>query len=103
MSTEVGAAICHIDAGRLDPGRLADLIIVELKGAHLRPFHADRLFDLLVFCGRAQDVRDVIINGEVVMQNRAIVKIDEDALMQEIEETERPLYQRRAALRYTAS
>ncbi len=103
MSTEVGAEICHIDAGRLDPGRLADLIIVELKGAHLRPFHADRLFDMLVFCGRAQDVRDVIINGEIVLQNRTIVKIDEDALMQEIEETEGPLYQRRAALRYTAS
>ncbi|MCD4671163.1 MAG: amidohydrolase, partial [Anaerolineaceae bacterium] len=65
MATIEAAGGCRMEAGELLPGRLADLAIVELKGTHLRPCHADRRLEMLVCCARGGDVRDTIINGEM--------------------------------------
>ncbi|MCD4673401.1 MAG: amidohydrolase family protein, partial [Anaerolineaceae bacterium] len=100
MATIEAAGVCRIEAGEVLPGRLADLAIVELKGAHLRPFHADKLLEMLVFCARAGDVRDTIINGEIVMRDRQIQTINETEIMQEAEETEAVLYAQRANFSY---
>jgi 5-methylthioadenosine/S-adenosylhomocysteine deaminase len=100
MATIEAARVCRIEAGEILPGRLADLAIVELNGAHLRPFHADRLLEMLVFCARAGDVRDTIINGEIVMRDRQIQKVNEAEIMQEAEEVEAVLYARRADFSY---
>ncbi len=95
MATIDAAGVCRIEAGEILPGRLADLAIVELNGAHLRPFHADKLLEMLVFCGRAGDVRDTIINGEIVMRDRQIQRINEAEILQEADEVEAELYARR--------
>ena len=95
MATIEAARVCRIEAGEILPGRLADLAIIELNGAHLRPFHADRLLEMLVFCTRAGDVRDTIVNGEIVMRDRQIQKIHEAEILQEAEEVEAVLYARR--------
>lgn len=100
MATIEAARVCRIEAGEILPGRLADLAIVELSGAHLRPFHGDKLFDMLVFCARAGDVRDTIINGEIVMREREIKTIDESEILQEAEEIESVLYDRRGDFLY---
>jgi 5-methylthioadenosine/S-adenosylhomocysteine deaminase len=92
MATLDAAHTCRIEAGQIRVGCLADLAIVELKSAHLRPFHADRLLDMLVFCGRAGDVRDTIIAGEVVMRNRCITRLAEGDLLQEADVIEAALY-----------
>lgn len=102
MATEHSAAVACIDAGRLEPGRLADLAIIELSGSHLRPFHPDHALEMLVWCARAGDVRDTIINGEIVMRNRRIIKINEEEVLSQADEIEAPLYARRAAFRLTA-
>ena len=80
-ATEGGARACRVDAGTLDPGRLADLTIVDLGGAHLRPTHD--ILQTLVYCARAADVRDTIIDGRVVMRQRQILSVDEEALVEE--------------------
>ncbi len=95
MATIEAARVCRIEAGEILPGRLADLSIVELNGAHLRPFHADKILEMLVFCARAGDVRDTIINGEIVMRDRQIQRINEADVLQEAEEVETVLYARR--------
>jgi len=91
-ATESGARACRVDAGTLDPGRLADIAIVDLSGAHLRPIHD--ILQTLVFCARAADVRDVIIDGQVVMRQRQILTVDEAALVEEADTVGRELYAR---------
>jgi len=98
MATIEAARVFRIEAGEILPGSLADLAIVELNGAHLRPFHADKLLEMLVFCARAGDVRDTIINGEIVMRDRQIQRINEAEILQEAEEVEAVLYARRGEL-----
>ncbi len=91
-ATEGGARACRVDAGTLDPGRLADVIIVDLNGTHLRPIHD--ILQTLVYCARAADVRDTIIDGRVVMRRRRIITVDEAALVEEADAVGRELFDR---------
>lgn len=100
MATIEPAKACRIDAGQIDPGRLADLAVIELRAAHLRPLHPNRILNTLVFCGKASDVRHTIINGELVMKDRALTSVDENAIFTEADQVEAPLYQRRASFCY---
>jgi 5-methylthioadenosine/S-adenosylhomocysteine deaminase len=91
-ATEGGARACRVDAGTLDPGRLADVTIVDLSGVHLRPVHD--ILQTLVYCTRASDVRDTIIDGRVVMRRRQIATVDEAALVEEADAVGQELFDR---------
>ena len=91
-ATEGGAQACRVDTGTLDSGRLADVTIVDLSGAHLRPTHD--ILQTLVYCTRAADVRDVIIDGRVVMRQRRILNVDEEALVKEADAVGQELFDR---------
>ncbi|MBN1538300.1 MAG: amidohydrolase [Anaerolineales bacterium] len=100
MATETPAKICQIEAGKIETGLFADLAVVELKDAHIRPIHPDRILEQLVFCARAGDVRDTIINGKFVMRDRKMLVCDEESIMNEVDAIEAPLYARRNDFRY---
>jgi len=91
-ATEGGARACRVDAGTLDPGRLADVTIVDLGGAHLRPTHD--ILQTLVYCARAADVRDTIIDGQMVMRQRRILSVDEGSLVDEADAVGQELFDR---------
>ena len=84
MATEEAAKACRVEAGVLEPGRFADIAVVDLSAVHLRPIH--NLMGTLVYCTKSEDVRDTIINGEVIMRNRKFVNIDEQALLSEADQ-----------------
>jgi len=91
-ATEGGAKACRVEAGILDPGRLADLTIVDLSAPHLRPIHD--ILGTLVYCARAADVRDTIIDGRVVMRQRRVLTVDEGTLVEEADAVGQELYAR---------
>lgn len=82
-ATEVGARACRIDAGILDEGKLADIVLIDLAASHLFRL-TDKIVPALVYCAKGSDVETVIINGRIVMQNRVIQSIDEPAILTEI-------------------
>ena len=82
MATANGAKVCNIDAGAIEEGKLADLIIVDLNKAHLVPIHD--IINTLVYCGRASDVESVVINGKIVMLERSIKTVNENNILEEI-------------------
>ena len=74
MATAEGAGLLGLaDVGRVAPGMLADVIIIDLQQPHLTPFHAAAN---LVYAARGADVQSVIINGRLVMENRRILTFD---------------------------
>ncbi|NLJ76685.1 MAG: amidohydrolase [Peptococcaceae bacterium] len=80
MATYNGAiAIGLGDLGLLEPGRLADLILVDLQRPHLYPRHD--LVAHLVYSANAADVDTVIINGQIVMEGRKVLTMDEEEVM----------------------
>jgi len=78
MATIEGArAIGLADSiGSLTPGKCADVIIIDTSAAHWWPRH-DWL-STLVFQAKSTDVRTVIIDGAVVMEDRVLRFLDPD-------------------------
>ena len=88
MATVEGArAIGQPETGSIEVGKRADLITVETRQPHLAP-----LFDpekALVYSARGGDVRDAVIDGRVVMRERKVLTVDENALLVKAEEVAR--------------
>jgi len=81
-ATAVGAAACRLDAGTIDEGRLADLVVIDPSAPHMFNLGED-IIPTLVYCAKGGDVETVIINGRIVMRNRTIMTIDEKAILKE--------------------
>ncbi|MDD4767270.1 MAG: amidohydrolase [Desulfotomaculaceae bacterium] len=80
MATYNGATALGLgDLGQLQPGRLADLILVDLRRPHLYPMHD--LVAHLVYAAHSADVDTVIVNGEIVMEGRKVLTMDEEEVM----------------------
>ena len=82
-ATAVGARACRIDAGTIDVGKLADIIVIDPSGAHMVNL-GDEVIPVLVYCAKGSDVETVIINGRVVMRDRTITTVDEHAILREV-------------------
>jgi 5-methylthioadenosine/S-adenosylhomocysteine deaminase len=78
MATLGGAEALGMEneIGSLEVGKKADLILVDLSGAHMRPIN--NLENSLVYCANANDVQTVICDGQVVMEDRQILTLDEE-------------------------
>jgi len=82
MATIGGARALGLEAeiGSIEVGKRADLAIVSLRGAHAIPSSRD-VAGQLVYSARASDVRDVLIDGEMVMSQRELLTLDEEAVV----------------------
>jgi 5-methylthioadenosine/S-adenosylhomocysteine deaminase len=58
------------------------VIVVALEKSHLIP-RARQLASTLVYSAQANDVRDVVIDGAVVMRERKLVNADEESIIAE--------------------
>jgi 5-methylthioadenosine/S-adenosylhomocysteine deaminase len=92
MATEYGARACGIPAGVLEAGRLADVVIVNLRRPHLVPVHD--IINTLVYCAKGSDVETVIIDGRVVMRGRQLQTMNEDDIIAMAEERGQDLRRR---------
>ena len=81
LATVDGARLLGIDAGELTPGKLADVIVVDLTGAHVSPLH--RVVTALAYSARGADVRMTIVEGEVIFENGRCTRVDEGAILHE--------------------
>jgi 5-methylthioadenosine/S-adenosylhomocysteine deaminase len=69
--------------GRIKPGYLADIILVDFHNLSTAPNYS--YLDNLIYCCNGRDVHTVIVNGEIVVQDHKLTTMDEDALTDEIE------------------
>ncbi len=79
-----GAAALGLNTtlGKIAPGQLADLVILDMENAAFFPLHDPYLH--LVYCEQGTSVASVIVNGEVVVEQGTIMTVDEQAVRQEI-------------------
>ncbi len=80
MATIGGARALHLDkiTGSIESGKRADIVIVDMDGLHQTPMF--NVYSHLVYATKANDVRTVVINGKVVMLNRRLLTLDENAI-----------------------
>jgi cytosine/adenosine deaminase-related metal-dependent hydrolase len=80
------------DAGWLAPGNKADLIMVDLRKAHLVPLL--RVVSSFVHQGQARDVEAVMVDGQWLMRDGIVLTIDEEHIVQEADRIGRAAWQR---------
>lgn len=68
--------------GRLAPGYCADLLLIDLSGAHHQPLHS--ITSTLLYNLRASDVQTVIVNGRVLMQDRQLLTLNKAAIIDQV-------------------
>jgi 5-methylthioadenosine/S-adenosylhomocysteine deaminase len=76
MASGAGAEALGLgESGAIREGMLADLVLFDLRGLHLQPLN--RLLPALVYSAQAGDVDTVICDGNVLMEDRELLTIDE--------------------------
>jgi len=70
ITTQNAAKALRINTGTIKIGKLADLILIDLKNICLTPNH--NLLSNVVYSCNGDCVSDVICNGKVLMRNRRI-------------------------------
>ncbi|MEO8042157.1 MAG: amidohydrolase [Acidobacteriota bacterium] len=80
MATIRGARALDLEkiTGSIEVGKRADIAIIDLDSLHQTPMY--NIYSHLVYATKASDVRTVIINGRVVMLNRALLTLNESAI-----------------------
>jgi 5-methylthioadenosine/S-adenosylhomocysteine deaminase len=86
MMTIAGARALMLeeDIGTLEVGKKADIILLDFERPHLTPTY-DRV-GTLVMAGQAADITDVVVDGRVLMENRALRYLDEEAIIAKVKE-----------------
>lgn len=80
LATYNGAQALGLDnLGLIKTGMKADLILVNFHKPHLYPRHD--LLAHLVYAAQSADVDTAIINGEIVMEGRKVLTMDEEEVM----------------------
>jgi len=96
MATRVGAQAMHLGpiTGSLEPGKRADLILVDISQLHNSPHFRrdpDNAYAQLVYTGKAADVTDVMVNGKWLMHNRDLLTLNEKELITAAQEYARKI------------
>ncbi len=86
MATRMGANALHMGhlTGSLEPGKRADLILVNINPLHNSPhFRHDPqgTYAQIVYASKASDVTDVMVNGKWLMREKALLTVDEEAIL----------------------
>lgn len=83
MATRDGARALGLEdeIGSIEEGKRADLIVVDLERVHTTP--RPDVVSTIVYAAEAADVRDVLIDGRVVLRDGQLKTLDEREVIEE--------------------
>lgn len=85
MGTSMGADAMGIpDAGRLEPGCLADVITIDLDTP--TPINEYNVFDQLILFRNPANVNDVLVDGKFLKRDGKLLTVDADRIKNELRE-----------------
>jgi len=84
MTTINGAKALGLDKtiGSLEVGKQGDIIVVDTRAPHMVPMYNP--YSQLVYAARGSDVTTTIVNGRVLMENRKLLTLDVDKIMDDV-------------------
>ncbi len=84
MVTSWGASLLGLqkEIGTLEVDKKADIIVVDLKSPHLVPLYNP--LSAIVYSASGADVKDVIVNGRILLKDRKFLTLDPDEIMERV-------------------
>jgi len=88
MATCMGAKAIHMDhlIGSIVPGKRADFILLAIDKLHNTPRfrrNPEGIYSQIIYASKSTDISDMMVNGQWLMRDRALLTLDEHALMKE--------------------
>lgn len=88
MATCQGAKAVHIDhlTGSIVPGKRADLILLGIEKLHNSPNfkrEPEGIYAQIIYAAKSTDISDLMVNGQWLMRDRALLTLNEDELIVE--------------------
>lgn len=92
MATAWGASLLGLQkkVGTLERGKKADIIVVDVNNPHLCPIYDP--ISLLVYAASGADVKDVVVNGKILMRNKRFTTLDPVEIMTKVREVSRKIF-----------
>jgi 5-methylthioadenosine/S-adenosylhomocysteine deaminase len=90
MATINGARALGMDdvTGSLEPGKFADVIVVDTQPAHNSPrykVNPDAPYSQLVYASKSSDVVHTMVHGKFLMRDRQLTTLDDTQIVKEAE------------------
>jgi 5-methylthioadenosine/S-adenosylhomocysteine deaminase len=79
------AMLLDHEIGTLEPGKRADMILLELMRPEMVPWHEDNLLANLVYSGSGSLVHTVIVDGRIVVRAGEVKTMDEQAVLRAVQ------------------
>ena len=65
--------------GTLQPGKRADIIVVDMSRPHMQPVHNP--ISQLIYAAHADDVKVTVVEGQIVMRDGQVLLVDEEEVI----------------------
>lgn len=82
MASYNGAKALNIDAGTIEVGKKADLILLDTNHPNMTP-QSNTLSSNLVYSANGSNVDTTICNGKILMEGRKLLTVDEEHILSE--------------------
>jgi 5-methylthioadenosine/S-adenosylhomocysteine deaminase len=84
MATREGAKAIGLDnhIGSLEPGKQADVIIIDTDKPHLVPMYNP--VSHLIYTAQGSDVRDVMVAGRILVRNKNLLTLDLEDILERL-------------------
>jgi 5-methylthioadenosine/S-adenosylhomocysteine deaminase len=79
-ATSGGAHALGLPSGEIKEGCLADLVLLDLRAANLSPSHSHAAN--VVYSAHAGNVTDVIVDGKLLVENRRVLTMDAEKVVE---------------------
>ena len=66
--------------GSIEVGKKADIILIDIYNIEAQPMYDP--YSHLVYSLTSEQIKDVIINGKIVMRDRRLINVDEEELIE---------------------
>jgi 5-methylthioadenosine/S-adenosylhomocysteine deaminase len=84
MATSYGAKIMGLEdeTGTIEKGKKADIIVIDLNSPHMVPLYNP--LSAIVYSAIGSDVRDVIVNGRILMKGRRFQTLEQEEIIERV-------------------
>ncbi|UCG02273.1 MAG: amidohydrolase family protein [Candidatus Heimdallarchaeota archaeon] len=84
--TTLPAQILGFNTGSIKPGKLADIIVVDLRVPNLTPTRVDNVVENLIWAANGNEIQYVIANGHLIINDYQFVKLNVQDILRQIQE-----------------
>ncbi|MFX0184298.1 MAG: amidohydrolase family protein [Candidatus Hodarchaeota archaeon] len=84
--TVTPAKILRFNTGSLEPGKLADIVVVDLSVPNLTPTHVDNVVENLIWAANGNEIQYVISNGQILIDEYKFTSLNIQENLQQVQE-----------------